>query len=584
VSDESVLRNHGQDLLAGQGQDAARACAALAVLLTRLGASTEDRSRTVASLWARLRDREERDGRAAPVTFRLSSLDGHRLGVLAVAGEIVAEVQLPAEVSDGRPREAVPALLDIVADQDAALSRHRQELESTDQGLLALHAELADQAEQLTRSSERQRELLETEQAARAAAEAARGGAEAARARLAYLSHVGAVLGASLDHRQVLSRLSTLLVPRFARQAQVWLVAEHGELELYGAPNVLPGEPADPAAPPVVRRVRAARRAEQLPPSEDTGEHGMLVVPLVSLGTVLGVLTVTPPNRPFAHDDVVIVNETAGRAAAALANALRFEQEREVAEQLQHAMLTELPTGPGADCAARYLPAVTGLNVGGDWYDAYHRPDGTLVLAVGDVAGHGLAAATLMGQLRTAMRAYAMDLADPGEVLTRLHGLIRHLDPDHCATAVLAMVTPNGQMSLATAGHPPPLLRDTDGSVQRLEFLGPMLGLPVDHTYLATTVALRPGATLLFYTDGLIERRDAIIDVGIDQLAVAFGAAAGGPEQIADTVCEVMLAGSSREDDTCLLICRLTPERVSAAGQPPAGGQPRVPGTPVPPR
>jgi serine phosphatase RsbU (regulator of sigma subunit) len=557
--------------------DPAQICANLATSLAMLEAGPEERNHAVAALWSRLRG-----GAPARVACRLVHPDGHRLAVLTVDDEVLAEVQLPAGLPAMWTRETVPTLLDIVADQDAALSRHRQELESTDQGLLALHAELADQAEQLTRSSERQRELLETEQAARAAAEAARGAAEAARARLAFLSHVGTVLGASLDHRQVLSRLSTLLVPRYAHQAQVWLVAENGELELYGAPDVLPGDPADPPAPPVVRRVRAARRAEQLPPAEDTagdtagdtadqtgdgtGEHGMLVVPLISLATVLGVLTVTPPGRPFAHDDVVIINETAGRAAAALANALRFEQEREVAEQLQHAMLTELPTGPGADCAARYLPAVIGLNVGGDWYDAYHRPDGTLVLAVGDVAGHGLAAATLMGQLRTAMRAYAMDLADPGEVLTRLHGLIRHLDPDHCATAVLAMVTPNGQMSVATAGHPPPLLRDTDGSVQRLEFPGPMLGLPVDHTFVATTVALRPGATLLFYTDGLIERRDAIIDVGIDQLAVAFGAAAGGPEQIADTVCEVMLAGSSRDDDTCLLICRLTPERVETGG------------------
>ena len=127
-------------------------------------------------------------------------------------------------------------------------------------------------------------------------------------------------------------------------------------------------------------------------------------------------------------------------------------------------MLTELPTGPGVECAARYLPAVTGLNVGGDWYDAFRRPDGTLVLAVGDVAGHGLAAATLMGQLRTAMRAYAMDLPEAGEVLTRLHALIRHIDPDHCATAILAMVSPEGRMSIATAGHPPPLLRDPGGT------------------------------------------------------------------------------------------------------------------------
>jgi hypothetical protein len=547
---------------------AGRACAELALVLTRLGASQPDQARTVAVLWDRLRDRPP-----ATVSFQLTAADAaDRIGVLAVDDEIVAQLRLPADPPDQRPdpwaAETLPTLLDIVSGQDAALSWHRQELESTDQGLLALHAELADQAEQLTRSSELHRELLETEQAARAAAEAARTAAESARARLAFLSHVGAVLGASLDHRQVLSRLSTLLVPRFANGAEVWLVTESGELELYGSPGTLPGEPADPAAPPMVRRVRDTRRIEQLTPGPDTGEHGMLVVPLVSLGTVLGVLTVIPPNRPFGHDDVVIVSETAGRAAAALANALRFEQEREVAEQLQHAMLTELPTGPGADCAARYLPAVIGLNVGGDWYDAYHRPDGTLVLAVGDVAGHGLAAAALMGQLRTAMRAYAMDLADPGEVLTKLHALIRQLDPDHCATAVLAMVSPDGDMSLATAGHPPPLLRDTDGTVRRLEYPGPMLGLPVDHTFVAATVRLRPGATLLFYTDGLIERRDAILDQGIDQLAAAFAVAPGRPERVADIVCEVMLADSSREDDTCLLICQLTPERAGESGEP----------------
>jgi serine phosphatase RsbU (regulator of sigma subunit) len=544
---------------------AARACAELALALTRLGASAADRGRTVAALWTLLRDRQP-----VRVSFRLTDADGgDRIGTLAVDDELVTELRLPADPpASALPPSGLFTLLDIVANQDAALSRHRQELESTDQGLLALHAELADQAEQLTRSSERQRELLETEQAARAAAESARTAAEAARARLAFLSHVGAVLGASLDHRQVLSRLSTLLVPRYANEAEAWLVTESGELQLYGAPVTPPGEPAEPAAPPMVRRVRETRRTEQLAPGPDTGEHGMLVVPLVSLGTVLGVLTVTPQSHTFAHDDVVIVTETAGRAAAALANALRFEQEREVAEQLQHAMLTELPTGPGADCAARYLPAVIGLNVGGDWYDAYHRPDGTLVLAVGDVAGHGLAAATLMGQLRTAMRAYALDLADPGEVLTRLHALTRHLDPDHCATAILAMVSPDGDMSVATAGHPPPLLRDADGTVRRLEFLGPMLGLPIDHTFVAATVPLRPGATLLFYTDGLIERRDAVIDEGIDQLAAAFAVAAGSPERIADTVCEVMLRDSSREDDTCLLVCQLTPERAHESGEP----------------
>jgi serine phosphatase RsbU (regulator of sigma subunit) len=539
-----------------RGGDAARACAELAVALTRLGASAEDRGQAVASLWTTLGSRVP-----AFVTFRLTSVEDHRMAVLAVGDQIAASIRLPATAAAAGLTEPVPVLLGIIADQEAALEAHRRELESTDRGLLALHAELADKAEQLSRSGERQRELLRTEQAARAVA-------EAARARLAFLSHVGAVLAASLDHRQVLSRLATLLVPRYASGAQVWLAGEQGELERYGA--------AGQTGPPdIVRRVRVTRRPEQQAAASGSGQPeqggGLLAVPLVSLGTVLGVLAVTPPGRPFAHDDVIIVSEVAGRAAAALVNALRFEQEREVAQRLQHAMLTELPTGPGVECAARYLPAVTGLNVGGDWYDAFCRPDGTLVLAVGDVVGHGLAAATLMGQLRTAMRAYAMDLPEPGEVLTKLHALIRHIDPDHCATAVLAMVTPGGQMSFATAGHPPPLLREADGTVRCLEYLGPMLGLPIDHEYTASTLTLRPGSVLLFYTDGLIERRDTIIDAGIDQLAATFAAAPGGPEQIADSVCEVMLSDSSREDDTCLLVCRLAPDR-AAAGE--GGGPP----------
>ena len=536
--------------------DAARACAGLAVTLARLGAGAEDQGHAVATLWTMLRGRLP-----AIVTFRLAVAEDHRAVELAVDDQMVAAIQLPAAGPapvPGSPAGPIPALLDIAAGTDAALDQYRRELENTDRGLLALHAELAGKAEQLTRSSERQRELLRTEQSARAAA-------EAARARLAFLSHVGAVLAASLDHRQVVSRLSTLLVPRYAGQAQVWLAGEHGELELYGA-----DVPADP--PEVVRRVRVTRRYQQADvPPEQGGS--LLAVPLVSLGTVLGVLTVTPPRRPFVHDDVIIVNEVAGRAAAALANALRFEQEREVAQRLQHAMLTELPTGPGVECAARYLPAVTGLNVGGDWYDAFCRPDGTLVLAVGDVVGHGLAAATLMGQLRTAMRAYAMDLPEPGEVLTKLHALIRHIDPDHCATAVLAMVTPGGRMSFASAGHPPPLLREADGTVRCLEHLGPMLGLPIEHEYTVSTLTLRPGSALLFYTDGLIERRDTIISAGIDQLAATFGAAPGSPEQIADSVCEVMLSDSSREDDTCLLVCWLAPDRAGAG----EGGEPPFP-------
>jgi hypothetical protein len=267
---------------------AASACARVALTLTRLGATAEDSGPALAGLWASLHGRE-----TATVTFRLTHGGDHRVAVLAVDGDLVATIQLPgsAEATGDPPGEAVeedpagntrgeaaaglvPALLDVIAGQNAALVQHRRELENTDRGLLALHAELADQAEQLTRSGERQRELLATEQAARAAA-------EAARARLAFLSHTGAVLAASLDYRQVVYRLSTLLVPRYASTAQVWLADELGRLVPQG-PGQNAGlrdggtrdggpvgamEPLDlpepPEPPEIVRRVRITRRPQR---------------------------------------------------------------------------------------------------------------------------------------------------------------------------------------------------------------------------------------------------------------------------------------------------------------------------------
>lgn len=247
---------------------AAEACAEVAVSLTRLGAAVEDRAHAVAAMWDTLRSRLP-----TSVTLSLTSDERDLTGVLAVGEEIVATMRLagapaaPARVSaDGQfqgPAEVTPVLLDIIAGQDIALDHHRQELERADRGLLALHAELAGQAEQLALSGQRQQELLATEQGARAGAEAAREAAEAARARLAFLSHVGAVLGASLDHRQVVSRLSTLLVPRYAGTAAVWLADDHGGLERHRAAG---GAQLDPGRGDRSAGCRGDRSAGHRPP------------------------------------------------------------------------------------------------------------------------------------------------------------------------------------------------------------------------------------------------------------------------------------------------------------------------------
>ncbi len=146
--------------------------------------------------------------------------------------------------------------------------------------------------------------------------------------------------------------------------------------------------------------------------------------------------------------------ELARRAGVALDNARRFERNRDIAETLQRALLTDLPTTPGLTLAARYLPATRGLNIGGDWYDAFRQPDGSLITVIGDVTGHGLHAAVMMSQLRTALRACAVDGSSPGELLTRLHLFLHRLRLDLYATAVIARCHPDDPTSPG-----PPVIR-----------------------------------------------------------------------------------------------------------------------------
>jgi serine phosphatase RsbU (regulator of sigma subunit) len=214
--------------------------------------------------------------------------------------------------------------------------------------------------------------------------------------------------------------------------------------------------------------------------------------------------------------------------------------------------------------AARYLPATHGLNIGGDWYDAFRQPDGGVIAVVGDVTGHGLHAAVMMSQLRTALRAYAVDGGSPGKLLTRLHNFLHHLQPDLYATAVIARFHPDDPtMTWAAAGHPPPVLRGADGRVRVLDAKpGAMLGIPLKQEIADHTVRLSPGSTLALYTDGLVERRARGIDPGIERLADALGTF--GPAELdidlggaADGILHPLLSDSERDDDVCLLLCHL---------------------------
>ena len=348
-------------------------------------------------------------------------------------------------------------VLEQLAAQEELVAFHREELLQTNQGVVALHAEL-------DAAGRAQREAFAAERRARTEA-------ENARRRLTCLANTSAVLTSSLNHEEIVRRLPELLVPEYARSVDVWLFDGDGDRQ--------PPTP-HPAAAVVAARTGRPQYAgpgpgglpgvDDQPPSALDPELPLLCIPLPTRRAPLGVLTLAPPGDGWDPDDAVMLIELARRASVAIDNARRFEHHRDIAETLQRALLTELPATPGLRLAARYLPATHGLNIGGDWYDAFRQPDGSLITVIGDVTGHGLHAAVMMSQLRTALRAYAVDGGSPGTLLTRLHTFLHHLQPDLYATAVIARFHPaEPTLTWAAAGHPPPVLRTPDGRVHALD-------------------------------------------------------------------------------------------------------------------
>ncbi|MER7407560.1 SpoIIE family protein phosphatase [Streptomyces sp. NPDC000070] len=559
--------------------DAARARIALARLAAAYGVPTVERTRLAAALSAHLRQCLTKGGTWL-LTLDMAGSPAEE-GLLhavvtpspdasAAAGEPPWEVTVPcpeaARAMEAGAVEDDPAalaeallgadedtavVLDKLTEQEDLVAFHREELHQTNQGVLALHAEL-------DAAGRAQREAF-------AAERRARNEAESARRRLTFLADASAVLTASLNHEEIVRRLPDLLVPEYARSVDVWLF-DNEEDKHRSAPH--------PAAAVVAARTGRPQYAadhpgglpgvDDQPPSALDPGRPLLCVPLPTRRAPLGVLTLSPPGPRWDPDDAVMLLELTRRASIAIDNARRFEHNRDIAETLQRALLTDLPATPGLSLAARYLPATHGLNIGGDWYDAFPQRDGGLITVVGDVTGHGLHAAVMMSQLRTALRAYAVDGDSPGRLLTRLHRFLHHLQPDLYATAVIARLHPDEPtLTWAAAGHPPPVLRLPDGTVRTLDAKpGAMLGIPLTQEIGDHTVRLSPGSTLALYTDGLVERRAQGIDPGIERLASALGGFRSAEldadlEGSADRLLHPLLSDSERDDDVCLLLCHL---------------------------
>ena len=285
------------------------------------------------------------------------------------------------------------------------------------------------------------------------------------------------------------------------------------------------------------------------------GIRSMMGVPMVASGKVIGVLHVgslTP--RRFTGNDIGLLQMAADRAAAAV-QSMTAQADRMAATALQHSLVpAALPAVPGAELAARYVPGSGG--VGGDWYDVFTLPTGELCVVIGDVAGSGLPAAVIMGRMRSALRAYALETRDPAEVLDRLDRKMQHFEPDAMATVLYAVIDPGlDRMHICLAGHFPPVIAcpGRPAALAGVE-TGVIIGVADPVRRPVTTVPIQPGTLLCFYTDGLIERPGELIDDGLARLCDAT--TAQSPEMACAAVMQALVGSGPARDDIALLMVR----------------------------
>ncbi|MEA2295434.1 MAG: hypothetical protein QOE86_3073 [Solirubrobacteraceae bacterium] len=373
--------------------------------------------------------------------------------------------------------------------------------------------------------------------------------------------------------------LNELLAAVGADQGTVWQVADEGTaVQLIGFRGFSEGELSGhehiplSAQRPVATAIRSgAARWFDTAADADTaypalgggfarrGLGSLLVLPLMSTGRAVGALLLSATReRAFGPDERALAGALAAQAGQALERARLFEAERRVSVTLQRSLLPAgLPEIAGFEVAVRYEPAA-GLEAGGDFYEVVPLADGSIGIAVGDVVGRGAHAAAAMGQLRSALRAFAQVGESPGAVLTRLSAFAETVDGAMAATAVVGRLRPDtGELRYACAGHPWPMLVHADGTVELLkEGRGVPLACLSDPVFPEGIAHLRPGSTLLLYTDGLTERRGTDVDTVLGRLAAVAGEAARAP--VGDLL-DRALAGTGEEppaDDVALVAVR----------------------------
>ena len=288
------------------------------------------------------------------------------------------------------------------------------------------------------------------------------------------------------------------------------------------------------------------------------GIRSLLGVPLFVGGDLLGVLHVgTLSTRQFTADEVKLLQLAADRAALA-AHSLRAGSERAAARELQRSLVpSALPAIANIEMAARYTPGMA--VVGGDWYDVFTLPSGELGVVMGDVAGQGLHAAVVMGRMRSALRAYALEFDDPAQTLDKLDRKMQHFEHGIMATVLYAVCDPELKSArIASAGHWPPVLAAPGRAAALLDVThGILIGIDDDPRRQSTRVEIPAGAVLCFYTDGLVERRDSTIDANLARLCESI--VPGPPDVVCAAVMAALIGRETVRDDVALLALRRAP-------------------------
>lgn len=403
-------------------------------------------------------------------------------------------------------------------------------------------------------------------------------------ARLVAISHIlnlASALTEAVAVSDVIELVADEIMPAVGSRALVMLGSEGGRLRVLGQRGYedaavvdrfdgMPLSAQTPGARALATGVpsffESRRQLEQIYPARGARPDHMAAwayLPLIASGRPVGTCVLGYSERHlFSTDERAFLTSLGGLIAQALERARLYDAKHRLAHGLQSALLPHsLPALTGLEVAARYLPGTQGMDIGGDFYDLI-RTAGGAGAVIGDVQGHNVAAAGLMGQVRTAVRAYTAVGQAPGKVIESTNRLLIDLDAELLASCVYLHLDLAGhRIMLSRAGHPQPLLRDPDGRVHVLDLAGgPLLGVDPSAVYPTTAVPLRPGSVLVLYTDGLIEAPGVDIDAALADLAALLGRATDEPlETLADSLISHATGTGQRTDDTALLLLR--PER-----------------------